>query len=48
MASANPFDARPDDAIAHANAVVKMKFRRIAAEEYALMLARITPLDRAL
>ncbi|KVO57231.1 hypothetical protein [Burkholderia stagnalis] len=41
-------DARADDAIARANAVVKMKFRQIAAEEYTLMLARITPLDPAL
>ncbi|MBN3818754.1 hypothetical protein G3N57_19990 [Paraburkholderia sp. Se-20369] len=41
-------DARADDAIARANAVVKMKFKQIAAEEYTLMLARITPLDPAL
>jgi len=29
-------------------AIVKMKFRQIAAEEYTLMLARITPLDPSL
>jgi hypothetical protein len=28
--------------------VIDMKFRQIAAEEYTLMLARITPLDPSL
>ncbi|MGU7768552.1 hypothetical protein ACV229_00015 [Burkholderia sp. MR1-5-21] len=37
-----------DEAMARAKAVVKMKFRQIAAEEYTLMLAQITPLDPAL
>ncbi|KWC60464.1 hypothetical protein [Burkholderia ubonensis] len=43
FAKADP--ALPQD---QAEAVVKMKFRQIAAEEYTLMLARITPLDPAL
>ncbi|WP_175730138.1 helix-hairpin-helix domain-containing protein [Burkholderia ambifaria] len=42
--------AKSDPALSQeqAQAVVKMKFRQIAAEEYTLMLARITPLDPAL
>ena len=38
----------PNDDPAQREAVVKMKFRQIAAEEYTLMLAKITPLDPAL
>jgi hypothetical protein len=38
----------PDDDKSQREAVVKMKFRQIAAEEYTLMLAKITPLDPAL
>jgi hypothetical protein len=41
-------DAQTEDAVTQGKAVVKMKFRQIAAEEYTLMLARITPLDPAL
>ncbi|WP_235822148.1 hypothetical protein [Burkholderia ubonensis] len=45
FANAKADPALPQD---QAEAVVKMKFRQIAAEEYTLMLARITPLDPAL
>ena len=38
----------PNDVPAQREAIVKMKFRQIAAEEYTLMLAKITPLDPAL
>jgi hypothetical protein len=38
----------PDIAEEQRMAVVDMKFRQIAAEEYTLMLARITPLDPSL
>ena len=38
----------PNDDHAQREAIVKMKFRQIAAEEYTLMLAKITPLDPAL
>ncbi|WP_235994037.1 hypothetical protein [Paraburkholderia solitsugae] len=38
----------PADDVNQRLAVVKMKFRQIAAEEYTLMLALITPLDPAL
>jgi hypothetical protein len=38
----------PDIADEQRMAVVDMKFRQIAAEEYTLMLARITPLDPSL
>ncbi|WP_201699709.1 hypothetical protein [Paraburkholderia hiiakae] len=38
----------PNDDPAQREAIVKMKFRQIAAEEYTLMLAKITPLDPAL
>lgn len=38
----------PDSADEQRIAVIDMKFRQIAAEEYTLMLARITPLDPSL
>ncbi|PVY28730.1 hypothetical protein C7413_115113 [Paraburkholderia silvatlantica] len=38
----------PDDPPQQRMAVVKMKFRQIAAEEFTVMLARITPLDPSL
>lgn len=38
----------PNDVPAQREAIVRMKFRQIAAEEYTLMLAKITPLDPAL
>jgi hypothetical protein len=38
----------PNDDSKQREAVTKMKFRQIAAEEYTLMLAKITPLDPAL
>jgi hypothetical protein len=38
----------PDDDPGQRVAVVKMKFRQIAAEEFTVMLARITPLDPSL
>ncbi|SDC51806.1 hypothetical protein [Paraburkholderia lycopersici] len=38
----------PNDNGDQREAVVKMKFRQIAAEEYTLMLVKITPLDPAL
>lgn len=41
-------NAQAEPATTQAQAVVKMKFGQIAAEEYTLMLARITPLDPAL
>ncbi|WP_232458821.1 hypothetical protein [Burkholderia ubonensis] len=49
-AAATLLFAKADPALPQeqAEAVVKMKFRQIAAEEYTLMLARITPLDPAL
>jgi hypothetical protein len=38
----------PNDTPEQREAVVRMKFRQIAAEEYTVMLARITPLDPSL
>lgn len=38
----------PNDVPEQRTAVVKMKFRQIAAEEFTVMLARITPLDPSL
>jgi hypothetical protein len=38
----------PADNDEQRKAVMKMKFRQIAAEEFTVMLARITPLDPSL